>query len=290
MVSAAGASDPGTLDFAVAADEDMPMPAIVPTATLFLMLSSLIAAIASPARAAEKDTENTAEGASAVDASGEVPLVRIATSLGDIVVELDRARAPDTVDNFLDYVDTAFYDDTLFHRVIEGFMIQGGGFSRDFERRDTRDPIVNEADNGLSNRRYTIAMARTNAPHSATAQFFINTADNTNLDHTAPTARGWGYTVFGRVVDGHEVVDAIERTPTGPGGPFSRDAPREPVIILEAERVPPAVTAGDAVDGLSDGASGEPVPAPAVPDPSEEPVPEEQRGASGVGGPHPALG
>ena len=290
MVSAAGAPDSGALDFAVAADEDMPMPAIVPTAALFLMLSSLIAAIASPARTAERGAENTAESASAVDPTSDAPLVRIATSLGDIVVELDRPRAPDTVNNFLDYVDASFYDDTLFHRVIEGFMIQGGGFSRDFERRATRDPVVNEADNGLSNRRYTIAMARTNAPHSATAQFFINTADNTNLDHTAPTARGWGYTVFGRVVEGHEVVDSIEGTPTGPGGPFSRDAPREPVIILEAERVSPAAAAGDAADGLFDGASGEPVPAPAVPDPSEEPVPEEQRGASGAGGPLRAMG
>ena len=289
MVSAADAPAPGALDFAVAADEDMLMPAIVPSAALLLMLSSLIAVIASPARAAERGAEDTAESASTVDASTQAPLVRIATSHGDIVVELDRSRAPRTVDNFLDYVDADFYDDTLFHRVIEGFMIQGGGFSSGFQRRHTRDPIVNEADNGLSNRRYTIAMARTNAPHSATAQFFINTADNTNLDHAAPTARGWGYTVFGRVVDGHEVVDSIEATPTGPGGPFSRDAPREPVVILRAERVPPTGAGGDA-GGLSDGVSGEPAPAPALPDPSEEPVPGEQRGAGGAGALRRAFG
>ena len=254
------------------------MPPIAPTTpALLLLLSSLIASIGPSARPA----------AAAEDAVADAPQVRIATTLGDIVVELDRRRAPRTVDNFLGYVDASFYDDTLFHRVIEGFMIQGGGFSRDFERRDTREPIANEADNGLSNRRYTIAMARTNAPHSATAQFFVNTADNTNLDHTAPTARGWGYTVFGRVIEGQDVVDRISRVPTGAGGPFSRDAPREPVVILETRRVAPAAES-DA------GAAGEePEPASAVPD-EGEPLPvedaEEPRGAYGSGALRRTLG
>jgi len=128
-------------------------------------------------------------------------------------------------------VNDGFYDGTIFHRVIDGFMIQGGGFTGDFQRKSTRDPVANEADNGLKNRRGTVAMARTSDPHSATAQFFINVVDNTFLDHTAPTPQGWGYTVFGEVVEGMEVVDKIRQMPTGPGGPFPRDVPRNPVII-----------------------------------------------------------
>ena len=169
-------------------------------------------------------------------AGEESERVRLETTKGDIVLELDAGRAPETVENFLRYVDDGYYDGTIFHRVIEGFMIQGGGFSEDFAKRETRSPIRNEAGNGLSNRHYTIAMARTNAPHSATAQFFINAADNTNLDHSESTPRGWGYAVFGRVVDGQDVVDAISRVPTGAGGPFRSDAPREPVVIVEASR------------------------------------------------------
>ena len=169
--------------------------------------------------------------------ASETPVeVTLSTTAGDIVLELDQKLAPDTVANFLQYVDDDFYDGTIFHRVIEGFMIQGGGFSGSYERKETRAPIRNEANNGLSNRRYSISMARTNAPHSATAQFFINTVDNNALDHTGPTPRGWGYAVFGRVVKGHDVVDAISQVATGPGGPFPRDAPRELVVINTVER------------------------------------------------------
>lgn len=172
----------------------------------------------------------------ALPAAAELHTVTLATTLGDIVLELDDDRAPVTVDNFLRYVDAGFYDDTIFHRVIEGFMVQGGGFTRKYGRKDTRAPITNEANNGLSNRRYTIAMARTNSPHSATAQFFINTVDNRNLDHTGPTSRGWGYTVFGRVVEGTEIVQQISEVPTGAGGPFSSDAPREAIVIISASQ------------------------------------------------------
>ncbi len=174
------------------------------------------------------------------------PRVALDTNLGTIELALFPERAPRTVDNFLQYVDSGFYDGTVFHRVIEGFMIQGGGFDASLERLETRAPVRNEADNGLGNRRYTIAMARTNAPHSATAQFFVNVADNRNLDHTAATPRGWGYTVFGEVVDGRDVVDAIAEVPTGAGGPFASDVPRTPVVIEGAARVGAAgVAPGD---------------------------------------------
>ena len=159
------------------------------------------------------------------------PQVMMSTSVGDILVELDPAKAPKSVENFLSYVTGEFYDGTIFHRVIDGFMIQGGGFTTDFQRKETRTPIKNEANNGLKNQRYTIAMARTNAPHSATSQFFINTEDNGSLDHSGATARGWGYAVFGRVIEGVEVVNAISTTVTGPGGPFSRDTPQETIVI-----------------------------------------------------------
>ena len=165
------------------------------------------------------------------------PQVRLETSLGPIVLELDAEKAPATVENFLTYVREGFYDGTIFHRVIDGFMIQGGGFTDDYERKPTRDPIRNEADNGLKNLRGTIAMARTGNPHSATSQFFINVADNGFLDHTAPDPRGWGYCVFGHVVEGMDVVDLIRAVPTGPGGPFPKDAPQDPVVIERAQVV-----------------------------------------------------
>lgn len=173
-------------------------------------------------------------------AHADDPRVQLSTSLGDIVLELDEKRAPQSVRNFLEYVDSGFYDETIFHRVIEGFMIQGGGFNQKYQKKSTRAPISNEAYNGLRNNRYTIAMARTTAPHSATSQFFINSEDNRNLDHTNTSQRGWGYAVFGRVVEGKNVVDAISQVRTGPGGPFSRDVPAEPVIILSATRYEPA--------------------------------------------------
>jgi len=156
--------------------------------------------------------------------------VMITTSKGNITVELLPAKAPETVANFLRYVDEGFYNGTIFHRVISGFMIQGGGYDQDYTKKQTHDPVINEADNGLSNVRGTIAMARTGDPHSATAQFFINHTDNPALDHRNKGA-GWGYAVFGKVTGGMEVVDRIASVETGPGGPFRQDAPREMVII-----------------------------------------------------------
>jgi len=171
--------------------------------------------------------------APAVHAAQDAPRVVLDTSLGSIVLELDPVRAPRTTANFLDYVEGGFYDGTVFHRVIDGFMIQGGGFSAQLERRPAGEPIRNEADNGLRNVRGSVAMARTRDPHSATSQFFINVADNAFLDHTAPTARGWGYAVFGRVVEGMEVVERIEAVATGARGGH-RDVPLEPVVIRSA--------------------------------------------------------
>ncbi len=160
--------------------------------------------------------------------------VKLETSMGDIVLSLNEQSAPATVANFLQYVRDGFYDGTVFHRVIDGFMVQGGGFTADYSQKSTRPPIHNEADNGLANDRGTIAMARTPDPDSATAQFFINVSDNAFLNHTAPTAQGWGYAVFGRVVEGMEVVDAIRQVPTGAAGPFRQDAPQTPVVIERA--------------------------------------------------------
>ncbi|MDX1606831.1 MAG: peptidylprolyl isomerase [Candidatus Competibacterales bacterium] len=170
-------------------------------------------------------------------AFAQQPRVRLVTSLGDIVLSLEPERAPETVANFLDYVRAGFYDGTIFHRVIDGFMIQGGGFTPDYQRKPTREPIRNEADRALSNDRGTVAMARTSDPHSATAQFFINVTDNDFLDHKSPTPRGWGYTAFGRVVEGMDVVDAIRQVRTGAAGPFPKDVPLTPVVIQEAQIV-----------------------------------------------------
>jgi peptidyl-prolyl cis-trans isomerase A (cyclophilin A) len=161
--------------------------------------------------------------------------VRIATSKGDIVVALDADRAPKTVANFLAYVDDGFYQGTIFHRVIEDFMIQGGGFDRDMNKKATGEPVENEAANGLENRRGTIAMARTGDPHSATAQFYINHRDNPSLDY--PSFDGWGYAVFGEVTSGMDVVDAIAGTPTTRRGGM-RDVPSEPVTIESISRLP----------------------------------------------------
>ncbi len=150
------------------------------------------------------------------------PKVNLQTNKGLIVIELYPDQAPQSVANFLAYVDAGFYDGTIFHRVIPDFMIQGGGFTADLEKKETRAPIPNEADNGLKNERGTLAMARTNDPHSATAQFFINHKDNAFLDHSGKNTRGWGYAVFGRVTDGMSVVDAIATTPTGAKGMFQK--------------------------------------------------------------------
>ena len=175
--------------------------------------------------------------ASAVAAEPVTVLMK--TSKGDITLELDADKAPGTVNNFLAYVDEGFYSGTIFHRVIKDFMLQGGGFTADMDRKDTRGPIPNEADNGLKNLRGTVAMARTNKPDSATAQFFINHKDNAFLDHRSKDARGWGYAVFGRVVDGMDVVDAIASEKTGVRNRM-QDVPLETVTIDSVSRVEPA--------------------------------------------------
>ena len=152
---------------------------------------------------------------------------------GDITLELDQAKAPKSVENFLAYVKKGHYDNTVFHRVIPGFMVQGGGFEPGMKQKPSDAPIANEANNGLKNDNYTVAMARTNDPHSATAQFFINVADNAFLNHTAPSAQGWGYAVFGKVVEGKDVVDRIKAVKTGRKG-FHDDVPNDDVIIEKA--------------------------------------------------------
>jgi peptidyl-prolyl cis-trans isomerase B (cyclophilin B) len=162
--------------------------------------------------------------------------VDLETSKGTIRVELDEAKAPLSSKNFLEYVDAGHYDGTVFHRVIPGFMIQGGGFEPGMRQKATNATIANEANNGLKNDRYTLAMARTSAPHSATSQFFINATDNKFLNFTAETASGWGYAVFAKVVSGSDVVDAIERVKTGSKGGHG-DVPVEDVVILSAKRV-----------------------------------------------------
>ena len=161
-------------------------------------------------------------------------MVKLHTNFGTIVLELDAAKAPETVKNFLTYVEAGHYDNTIFHRVIDGFMIQGGGFEPGMSQKPTNAPIQNEAANGLKNDRYTIAMARTGDPHSATAQFFINVKDNAFLNHTAPSGQGWGYCVFGKVAEGMDVVDKIKGVRTGSKG-FHQDVPVEDVVIQKAE-------------------------------------------------------
>ena len=178
----------------------------------------------------------TLGGAAAARAEGGNPMVKLTTNKGDIVLELDKAKAPATVENFLKYVKAGHYDGTVFHRVINGFMVQGGGMDKTMKERSTQAPIQNEADNGLKNKAYTVAMARTGDPHSATAQFFINVADNGFLDHTGKNPQGWGYAVFGKVVSGQEVVDAIKAVPTMTKG-FHENVPVVPVIIEKAEVV-----------------------------------------------------
>jgi len=161
--------------------------------------------------------------------------VKLTTNMGNIVIELYSDTAPITVANFLGYVKNGHYVGTIFHRVIPGFMAQGGGFDTDLNQKPTLPPIQNEADNGLKNKRGTIAMARTNDPHSATTQFFINLVDNDFLDHNEKSIRGWGYAVFGKVVEGMDTVDKIAEVPTGTMVPFPSDVPRETIKITAAE-------------------------------------------------------
>ena len=158
------------------------------------------------------------------------------TNHGDITLELDAENAPASTANFLQYVRDGHYDNTLFHRVIPGFMIQGGGMEPGMKQKPTRKPVANEATNGVKNKNYTVAMARTSEPHSATAQFFINVADNDFLDYTAPSANGWGYCVFGKVTGGRDIVDKIKAVPTATSG-FHQNVPQQDVLILKAEEV-----------------------------------------------------
>jgi peptidyl-prolyl cis-trans isomerase B (cyclophilin B) len=163
-------------------------------------------------------------------------MIRLHTNFGVIELELDADKAPETVANFIQYVQEGHYNNTVFHRVIDGFMIQGGGFEPGMKQKPTRPPVQNEANNGLKNNSYTVAMARTSAPHSASAQFFINVADNDFLNHSSPTPQGWGYCVFGRVSAGTEIVDRIRQVKTGSRG-MHQDVPAEDVIIEKAEIV-----------------------------------------------------
>jgi peptidyl-prolyl cis-trans isomerase B (cyclophilin B) len=163
-------------------------------------------------------------------------MVKLHTNHGIITLELDAAKAPDTVANFLQYVNDGHYTNTVFHRVIDGFMIQGGGFEPGMKQKPTRAPVKNEAANGLKNDNHTVAMARTTDPHSASAQFFINISDNEFLNHSAPTAQGWGYCVFGKVVEGTDVVDKIRTVKTGSSG-MHQDVPVDDVLIEKAEAV-----------------------------------------------------
>ena len=170
---------------------------------------------------------------SEANAAGKNPQVKLTTTMGDIVLELYPDKAPATVANFLQYVKDGYYNGTVFHRVISGFMIQGGGMDANLKQKATRGPIKNEADNGLKNEPYTVAMARTQDPNSATSQFFINVADNQFLNHKEKTITGWGYTVFGRVIQGKEVVDKIKAVPTGTKGMYE-NVPTTPVTITQA--------------------------------------------------------
>jgi len=163
-------------------------------------------------------------------------MIKLHTNYGDITLELDSSKAPKTVESFENYVNSGHYNGTIFHRVIDGFMIQGGGFAPGMKQKSTNQPIQNEANNGLKNEKYTVAMARTGDPHSASAQFFINLADNSFLNHSAPTQQGWGYCVFGKVVDGAEVVEKIKTVTTGRNG-MHQDVPVEDVVIERAEVV-----------------------------------------------------
>lgn len=161
-------------------------------------------------------------------------MIKLHTNFGLISLELDAEKAPETVKNFIDYAEAGHYDNTIFHRVIDGFMIQGGGFEPGMKQKECKAPIKNEADNGLKNDAYTIAMARTSDPHSATAQFFINVTNNDFLNFKAPNGNGWGYCVFGKVVEGTEIVDKIKKAKTGRSG-FHQDVPVENIIIEKVE-------------------------------------------------------
>lgn len=190
--------------------------------------------ILGPTTAFSENASTTTAPETAPETATESPTVKLTTNFGEIVIALNPDKAPLSVENFLQYVTDGFYKETIFHRVIPGFMLQGGGFTLNFEKKETRPPIQNEADNLLPNLKYTIAMARTGDPHSATAQFFINSADNDFLNHRAKDNSGWGYTVFGQVIEGQKLIDWLAKTPTDAAGPFRKDVPVNPIVIEDA--------------------------------------------------------
>jgi peptidyl-prolyl cis-trans isomerase A (cyclophilin A)/peptidyl-prolyl cis-trans isomerase B (cyclophilin B) len=214
---------------------------------LIAVVASFIAPFAlaqqpAAAKHAPKPAAKTAQpaptAATDLQATAANPKAVLHTSMGDITIELYPDKAPKSVDNFEQYVKDGFYNGTIFHRVIPTFMIQGGGWTRELQRKRTRAPIHNEANNGLSNVKYSVAMARTSDPHSAAAEFFINVGDNKRLDYTGDTnSLTWGYAVFGKVVEGQDVVDKIRMVPTGAQGPLASDVPQTPIVIEKAEMV-----------------------------------------------------
>jgi peptidyl-prolyl cis-trans isomerase B (cyclophilin B) len=195
-----------------------------------LALVGMIPLVSLSAQAASPSNSTQKQG---VTSMSTAPRVKMSTNQGDFVISLNAEKAPKTVANFLAYVKDGFFDGTIFHRVIDGFMIQGGGFEPGLKQKPTKAPVENEANNGLKNNKYTLAMARTSDPHSATAQFFINVANNDFLNHTAPTAQGWGYAVFGEVVEGQDVIDKMKGVPTGNSG-FHQNVPTNDVVITKA--------------------------------------------------------
>lgn len=195
-----------------------------------LVLVGMLPLVFLSAQAAPPSTSTPKQGVTSMSTN---PRVKMTTSLGDIVITLDAVKAPKTVANFLAYVNDGFYNGTVFHRVIDGFMVQGGGFEPGLKQKPTKANVENEANNGLKNNKYTLAMARTSDPHSATAQFFINVANNDFLNHTAPTAQGWGYAVFGEVTEGKDIVDKMRAVPTANSG-FHQNVPTTDLLITKA--------------------------------------------------------
>jgi peptidyl-prolyl cis-trans isomerase B (cyclophilin B) len=195
-----------------------------------LALVGMIPLVSLSAQAASPSNSTQKQG---VTSMSTAPRVKMSTNQGDFIISLNAEKAPKTVANFLAYVKDGFFDGTIFHRVIDGFMIQGGGFEPGMKQKPTKGNVENEANNGLKNNKYTLAMARTSDPHSATAQFFINVANNDFLNHTAPTAQGWGYAVFGEVVEGQDVIDKMKGVPTGNKG-MHQNVPTNDVVITKA--------------------------------------------------------
>jgi len=195
-----------------------------------LALVGMIPLVFFTAHAASPSNSTQKQGVSSMSTA---PRVKMSTNQGDFIISLNAEKAPKTVANFLAYVKDGFFDGTIFHRVIDGFMVQGGGFEPGLKQKPTKAPVENEANNGLKNNKYTLAMARTSDPHSATAQFFINVANNDFLNHTAPTAQGWGYAVFGEVVEGQDVIDKMKGVPTGNSG-FHQNVPTNDLVITKA--------------------------------------------------------